>query len=43
MRGGKRIGAGRKPKYTEPTKRVTLYVPVSLIDKIKELIKTYLK
>jgi len=33
--GGKRKGAGRKPK--EPTK--TIRVPVSLIPKIKELIR----
>jgi hypothetical protein len=33
--GGKRKGAGRKPK--EPTK--TIRVPVSMIPKIKELIR----
>jgi len=35
--GGKRSGAGRKPK--EPT--VTKRIPISLLDKVNELIKKH--
>lgn len=34
--GGKRKGAGRKPKYMEETKTVSFRVPLSLVGKIKK-------
>jgi hypothetical protein len=40
--GGKRLGAGAKPKYNEPTKTIAFRVPVSKIEHIKSLIKTLL-
>lgn len=36
--GGKRKGAGRKPKYNEPTKVISFRVPLSKIDEIKKLV-----
>jgi len=41
MRGGKRPGAGRPPKYNEPT--VHLQVPLSLVKAVKELIEKKIK
>jgi hypothetical protein len=41
--GGKRAGAGAKLKYGEKTKTVTFRLPVSKIEKFKELIKNELK
>lgn len=41
-KGGKRIGAGSKPKYKEPTKTIAFRVPQSKIDEIKLIVKTKL-
>lgn len=38
MRGGKRKGAGRKPKYKEATTTISFRVPVSLSGKIKKIV-----
>jgi hypothetical protein len=40
--GGKRIGAGKKPLYQEPTSNMTFRVPVSHKDMVKELVREYL-
>ena len=37
--GGKRKGAGRKPKYKEPTKVIGFRVPLSKINKVRETVK----
>lgn len=39
MRGGKRKGAGRKPKYNEPTKIIRWKVPISLISELKKILE----
>ena len=36
--GGKRKGAGRKPKYNEPTKVIGFRVPLSKINKVREAV-----
>lgn len=36
--GGKREGAGRKARYTEPTKTIAFRVPFSKIVEIKKLV-----
>lgn len=41
-RGGKRINAGAKPKYTEPTKTTTFRIPISKIDEVKKLVREFL-
>ena len=41
-RGGKRLNAGAKPLYKEPTKTVAFRVPISKIPEVKEKIKDYL-
>ena len=41
--GGTRKGAGRKPKYDEPTVTISFRVPLSLVDKIKAYVKRLLK
>jgi hypothetical protein len=45
--GGKRQGAGSKPKYSEPTKTIAFRVPESKIDEVKavvnEMLTTYRK
>jgi hypothetical protein len=41
--GGKRQNAGRLPKYSEKTKTVSFRVPISKINEIKELVKSYLE
>ena len=41
--GGKRQNSGAKPKYKEPTTTIAFRVPVSHTDKIKLLIKDYLR
>lgn len=42
QKGGKRKGAGAKPKYDEMTKTVAFRVPLSKVDEIKSIIKTKL-
>lgn len=37
--GGKRKGAGRKPKYKEPTQTISFRVPKSLIEPITKYVK----
>lgn len=37
--GGKRIGAGRKPIYTEETQTISFRVPKSLIEPITKYVK----
>jgi hypothetical protein len=41
-RGGKRKGAGRNPKYGEPTVNITFRVPASSKELIRAMVKTYL-
>lgn len=41
--GGNRPGSGRKLKYGEPVKNVTIKMPISKVDEIKEKIKAILK
>jgi hypothetical protein len=41
-RGGKRINAGAKPKYSEQTKTIAFRCPLSKIDEIKSLVKSKL-
>lgn len=42
-RGGKREGAGAKPKYKEPTKTIAFRVPISKAEEIKKVVKAILK
>lgn len=42
-RGGARVGAGRKPKYGEPTTNITIRVPVSHKNLIYKMVADYLK
>lgn len=37
--GGKRKGAGRKPKYNEPTTTIAFRVPVSKVKEVKGIVK----
>jgi len=37
--GGKRLNAGRKNKYGEPTKTVSFRLPLSLIEPITKYVK----
>ena len=37
--GGKRVGAGRKPIYTEETQTISFRVPKSLIEPITKYVK----
>ncbi len=41
-RGGTRKGAGAKPKYNEPTTTIAFRVPVSKVERIKQLVKIQL-
>ena len=41
-RGGKRVGAGAKHKYGEPTTTVAFRIPKSHKDSIKKIIRVYL-
>ncbi len=41
-RGGKRLGAGAKHKYGEPTTTVAFRIPKSHKDSIKKMIRLYL-
>ena len=41
--GGKRIGAGRKPIYTEETTTISFRVPKSLIEPITKYVKRALE
>jgi hypothetical protein len=43
MHGGKRKGAGRKPKYNEPTTTIAFRVPLSKVDKVKKAVKALIK
>lgn len=43
QRGGERPNSGRKKKYGEDTKLVTMRIPISRIDKVKKLVKNYLE
>jgi hypothetical protein len=42
-RGGKRIGAGRKPKFLGPTKTVSFRIPEDIEIEFKEFVKDKLK
>jgi len=41
-RGGKREGAGAKPKYNEPTKTTAFRIPISKVDEVKKIVSDYL-
>ena len=41
-RGGSRLNAGAKPKYTEPTKTTAFRIPISKIDEVKKLVREFL-
>lgn len=43
LHGGKRIGAGRKPKYNEATVTVSFRVPESMKEKVKQMVHRILK
>jgi hypothetical protein len=43
LQGGKREGAGRKPKYGEPTETIAFRVPVSKVEPVKALVNGFLK
>lgn len=38
-RGGKRKGAGRKPKYSEPTTTIAFRVPESKVKSVTDAVK----
>lgn len=38
-RGGKRLNAGSKPKYNEPTKTTAFRIPISKINEVKKLVR----
>jgi hypothetical protein len=40
--GGKRLGAGAKPKYAEQTKTVAFRCPLSKVDELKIVVKSKL-
>ena len=40
--GGKRLNAGAKPKYNEPTKTTAFRIPISKIDEVKKLVRDFL-
>lgn len=42
-RGGIRINAGAKPKYSEPTKTIAFRCPVSKVNEIKLVVKNQLE
>jgi hypothetical protein len=42
-RGGSRKGSGAKPRYSEPTKSISLRVPESKVEEVKAIVKEYLK
>lgn len=42
QRGGERPNSGRKRKYGEVTKMVSIRVPLSEVNNVKKLVKTYL-
>ena len=42
IRGGSRINAGAKPKYSEPTKTTAFRIPISKIDEVKKMVRDYL-
>jgi hypothetical protein len=41
--GGTREGSGRKPKHGEPTERVTVRLPVSIVAQLGNRTETILK
>ncbi len=41
-KGGKRKGAGAKPKYSEQTKTVAFRCPISKVEKLKEIVNVQL-
>lgn len=41
-KGGKRKGAGAKPKYNEETKTVAFRCPLSKVDELKIIVKSKL-
>ena len=41
-RGGSRLNAGAKPKYSEPTKTTAFRIPISKIDEVKKLVREFL-
>ena len=42
QQGGKRIGSGAKPKYSEQTKTVAFRCPLSKVDELKIIVKSKL-
>ncbi len=41
-RGGSRLNAGAKRKYSEPTKTKAFRIPISKIDEVKKLVREFL-
>ena len=41
--GGKRKGAGRKPKYNEPTTTIAFRVPISKVEAVKKSVQKIIK
>ena len=41
-KGGKRVGAGAKPKYNEQTKTIAFRCPLSKVDELKFIVKAKL-
>lgn len=41
-RGGSRLNAGAKPKYSEPTKTTAFRIPISKIDEVKKMVREFL-
>jgi hypothetical protein len=40
--GGKRVGSGAKPKYSEQTKTIAFRCPLSKVDELKIIVKSKL-
>lgn len=40
FRGGKRINAGRKPTFSEPTETITFRCPMSKVNELKIIVKS---
>jgi hypothetical protein len=41
--GGKRVGSGAKPKYSEPTKTTAFRIPISKIEEVKYVVNKMLR
>jgi hypothetical protein len=42
-RGGARIGSGAPLKYGEKTKQIQFSIPLSLVDKVKSVVKKFIQ